>query len=212
MPTFEGWTLWVHVAAGTVALLAGVGALVTTKGGRRHRTAGKLFLAALAVVVATTFVLTAIDPTTFRAILSLVAVFSGYLAFSGYRSIALRRPGVSPGAVDWAATGIVVLACFGLGAWGVDRFRRGDEFGLVMITFGTIGVAFGATDLRLFSDDADGDWVVNHLQRTLGAFVATVSAVSAVTLAPILGVAAWLWPTLVGVPVIYYYSGAYGEG
>lgn len=211
MPTLEGWTLWVHVAAGTVAVLAGGGALATTKGGRRHRRAGKLFLAAMAVVVATTFALTAMDPTTFRLILSLVGVFSGYLAFSGYRSISLRRPTASPHAVDWTATGVVVLACLGLGAWGVDWFRRGDEFGVVMIVFGTVGVAFGATDLRLFSADADGDWVVNHLQRTLAAFVATVSAVSAVNLTPVLGVAAWLWPTALGVPLIYYYSAEYSS-
>jgi hypothetical protein len=44
MPTLEGWTLWLHIGAGTVAVLAGLGALVTIKGGWRHRQAGKLFL------------------------------------------------------------------------------------------------------------------------------------------------------------------------
>ena len=43
MPTLEAWSLWLHIAAGAVAVLAGVGALVTGKGGWRHRQAGKIF-------------------------------------------------------------------------------------------------------------------------------------------------------------------------
>jgi uncharacterized membrane protein len=85
MPTVEVWSLWLHIAAGIAALFAGLGALVTKKGGMRHRQAGKVFLVSMGVVVATVFVLVAIDPVAFRIILTLVAIFSGYLAFSGYR-------------------------------------------------------------------------------------------------------------------------------
>jgi hypothetical protein len=51
--------------------------------------------------------------------------------------------------------------------------------------------------------------MVNHLQRMIGAFIATVSAVSAVNLTPVLGIAAWLWPTVVGVPLVVYWSNRY---
>lgn len=209
MPTVEDWSLWLHVAAGTVALLAGLGALVTRKGGRRHRLAGKAFLASMSVVVATVFVLAAIDPVAFRIVLTLVAIFSGYLAFSGYRVLSRKRPTSSAHAVDWAAAGCVVLACLGLALWGVDWVLDGTSFGTVMVVFGGIGVAFGAMDLWSFRGDGPGDWRVSHLQRMVAAVIATVSAVSAVNLTAMLGILAWLWPTLLGVPLIAYWSNEY---
>lgn len=212
MPTLEQWSLWLHVATGTVAVFAGFVALVSSKGGRRHRRAGKLFVASMGVVVATVFVLLAIDPTTFRSVLSLVAVFSGYLAFSGYRTVSRNRPTDTESVVDWVAAGSAVLASLGLGGWGLNWLLAGHTFGIVMTVFGGIGVAFGVLDIHTFARTGAEDWVVGHLQRMVGAFIATVSAVSAVNLTPILGLAAWLWPTLLGTPLIYYWSKKYSSG
>lgn len=206
MPTIEAWSLWVHIAAGVVAVLAGAGALVTKKGGQRHRQAGKLFLGSMGVVVGTVFVLLALNPTSFRIILTLVAVFSGYLAFSGYRVLSRKRTAAAPQRLDWIAVGSVVLACLGLGVWGIVWVATGNSFGLVMIVFGGIGVTFGTIDIRTFRGDTSGEWLVSHLQRMVAAFIATISAVSAVNLTAVLGILAWLWPTIVGTPLIYYWS------
>ena len=211
MPTVEEWSLWLHIVAGTVALLAGVIALVTTKGGRRHRQAGRMFLVSMGVVVATVFVLLALDATSFRIILTLVAIFSGYLAFSGYRWLSRKRPSSTAHVIDWGAAASVILACVGLGVWGVTWFLDGRSFGIVMVVFGGIGVAFGTMDMRLFHSDDHGEWMVSHLQRMIGAFIATVSAVSAVNLTPLLGIVAWLWPTVLGIPLIYYWSDKYSS-
>lgn len=211
MAPVELWSLWLHIAAGTVAVVAGGGALVATKGGRRHRQAGKLFLASMTLVVATVFVLFGIDPTTFRSILTLVAVFSGYLAFSGYRSLDRKRPEDTAALADWAAAAGVILACLALGGWGSNWLLDGNPFGIVMVVFGGIGVAFGAMDIRAFTRTESSEWMVRHLQRMVAAVIATVSAVSAVNLTPVLGIAAWLWPTAVGVPLIFYWSRKYGS-
>jgi uncharacterized membrane protein len=209
MPTLEEWVLWLHIAGGTVALFAGVGALVTTKGGWRHRQAGKVFLGSMGVVVGTVFVLLPLNPTPFRAILTLVAIFSGYLAFSGYRALSRKRPAQTAHMVDWIAAGSVVFACFGLSVWGIIWFLDGRSFGIVMLVFGGIGIAFGTMDVYLFRANEAEEWMVNHLQRMIGAFIATVSAVSAVNLTPVMGITAWLWPTILGAPLIYYWSKKY---
>lgn len=201
--------LWLHIAAGTVAVLAGVGALVTSKGGWRHRQSGKIFLVSMGVVVATVFGLLAIDPTSFRIILTLVAIFSGYFAFSGYRVLARKRPGADASVIDWVATVAVLLACLSLGVWGVIWFLGGRSFGVVMVVFGAIGVLFAVLDARTFRRAGTGEWMVNHLQRMVAAFISTVSAVSAVNLTPVLGIWAWLWPTVLGVPLIVYWSNTY---
>lgn len=209
MATIEQVSLWLHIATGTVAVVAGLGALLATKGGKLHRRAGKLFVGSMAVVVGTVFVLAAVDGTPFRVILTLVAAFSGYLVFSGYRAVPRTGPLGEGQAVDWAAAGSVVVACLGLGAWGLLWLAEGTRFGIVMVVFGGIGVAFGSVDIRRLREEWSGPWMVNHLQRMTGAVIATVSAVSAVNLTAVLGIAAWLWPTAVGVPLIYYWSAKY---
>lgn len=211
MPSLEATVLGLHVAAGVVALLAGLGALATTKGGRTHRRAGRVYVGAMAVVVGTVPVLLALDPTTLRVFLALVAVFSGYLAFSGYRVLSRKRPADAAAPVDWAAAGLVVAACLALGGWGVALLVAGDSFGLVMAVFGAIGLSFGGTDLRAFRAAAGGEWLVDHLSRMVGAYIATVTAVSAVNLTMVPRVVAWLWPTAVGVPLILYWQGVYGD-
>ena len=206
MPTLEELTLWIHIAGGTVALVAGVGALITKKGGFRHRGAGKVFLVSMGVVVGTVVILLPLDPPPLRAILTLVAIFSGYLVFSGYRALSQKRPAQTGHLVDWTAAGSVILACLGLGVWGISWVLDGRSFGIVILVFGGIGIAFGTIDIRLFQTSKSEEWMVNHLQRMIGAFIATVSAVSAVNLTPVIGITAWLWPTAVGVPLIHYWS------
>jgi hypothetical protein len=209
MPTLETGVLWVHILAGTIAVFAGSVALVTTKGGLRHRRAGRVFLGSMLVTVGTVFVLLAVTVTRFRIILTLVAIFSGYLAFSGYRILARKRPMGEVGLHDWGAAVGVILACLALSGWGIAWLLDGTTFGLVMVVFGAIGIGFGTLDVWSFREADTDAWIVSHLQRMIGAFIATVSAVSAVNLTGAFGVVAWLWPTAVGVPLIVYWSRAY---
>lgn len=80
--------LGVHVLAGVVALGAGFVALLTRKGGRRHNGAGKVYVLTMAIVVVTAIPLAIVATNPF---LLSIAVFSGYLVFSGYRVVLRRR-------------------------------------------------------------------------------------------------------------------------
>lgn len=212
MTTVETLALWGHVAAGVVALVAGAGALATEKGGRRHRTAGKLYVASMGVVVATVVPLFAVDPSFFRTFLLLVAVFSGYFAFSGYRALSRKRPADGAAPVDWAGAVLVLAACLALGGWGLTLIAGGNSFGAVMAVFGAIGVAVGAGDLRTFRAGGDG-WLVGHLSRMVGAYIATATAVAVVNLAGTAAptLVAWLGPTAIGVPLILYWQAKYAN-
>ena len=211
MATIETGALWTHVAAGALALVAGGVALATEKGGRRHVRAGRVYVASMAVVVATVLPLFAVDPTTFRTFLLLVAVFSGYFVFSGYRALARKGPGDDPAAVDWAGAVTVVAASLALGGWGLVVLAGGDTFGVVMAVFGTIGALVGTADLRAFRARRDGPWLVDHLSRMVAGYIATVTAVAVVNAGPLPAVVAWLAPTAVGVPLIWYWQAEYGN-
>ena len=210
MASLPALTMWLHIGTGVIAVLAGIGALITAKGSRRHRLAGKTFVGGMGFVVGTTVLLLGFDPTQFRMILTLVAIFSGYLAFSGYRVLSRKRSSDEAQPIDLTAAGVVIAACLLLGGWGLWQLGSGRSFGTVMVVFGGIGLAFGSADVhRFLSARRAGSWQVTHLQRMIAAFIATVSAVSAVNLTATLGIAAWLWPTAAFAPLIAFWSNKY---
>lgn len=210
MTTVEDVTLWVHIAAGFLALGAGAGAFATEKGGRRHRRFGRAFVYAMGVVAATAVVLYPLRPNLLRLFLVLVAVFSFYFVFSGYRVLSRKRPADGPTRVDWVAVGSLGLSGAGLVAIGGSLFVRGAGFGPVLLVFGTIALIFTGIDVRGFRREGErGAWVGQHVTRMGAAYIATVSAFSAVNFDFLPTAARWLWPTLLGSPLLAYAVGRY---
>ena len=68
--------LLVHIAAGSIALLTAVVAIVTAKGGRYHVLVGRIYAIAMTVIFITALPLTILGSSVF---LLLIAVFSFYL-------------------------------------------------------------------------------------------------------------------------------------
>ena len=202
--------LWVHIAAGAVAIFGGLVAILTEKGGLTHRRAGKGFVVSMAVVAATAIALYPMGPTTFRLFLAMVAVFSFYLVFSGYRVLSRKRAADNADTVDWVAVAFVVLAGVGLLALGSQWALDGRSFAPVLLVFGGIGTLLGLQDVRLFRSDGDGPrWILLHLQRMMAGYIAAVTAVSAVNFASLPPYVSWLWPTIVGTPLIFWWSRKY---
>lgn len=212
MTTLEEVTLWVHVATGFLALFAGGGALATEKGGRRHRRFGRAYLYSMAVVSATALVLYPLGPNFWRLFLALVAVFSFYFAFSGYRVLSRKRPTDEPAPLDWGAVGVFGVASVGIVVLGFSLFASGNDFAPVLLVFGVIGTVFAGSDLRGFRRESGvGEWVGQHVVRMGAGYIATVSAFSAVNFLFLPPVLRWLWPTILGTPLLVYFQRAYEE-
>lgn len=217
MTTVETGILWVHIAAGFVALFAGLGAFLTRKGGRRHRGFGRAFVGSMAVVSGSALALYPFEQSFLRLFLSLVAVFSFYFAFSGYRVLSRKRPADGAAPVDWGAAGLYGLASAGLVALGGWRLLGGSDFATVLLVFGVLGLLFTVADVRSFRRErAPTDWVGEHVVRMGGGYIAAVSAFSAVNFGFLPAVPRWLWPTLLGTPALVYlrrrYEAQFGGG
>src|SRR3989442_13592464 len=108
------------VAAGTLALFVAPIPMLTAKGGRTHRRWGKVYFWAMAVVAATAIVLAIWKPVVF---LALLAVFSFYSAFYGYRALSRKRPLDGQGAqpLDWAAAGVLLAGGTAMARLGTSR-------------------------------------------------------------------------------------------
>jgi hypothetical protein len=211
MDTLMATLLWAHIGAGMLALGLAPAAMLTAKGGPAHRRWGKLYFWAMAVVAATALVLSLWRPQLF---LTLLAVFSFYLAFTGYRALFQKRPteGQGPAAVDWAATLLTLATSATMAVLGFLRpSPTWERMGIVPMVFGALGIVLAGFDLARFARPSPDRhrWWFDHMQGMLGSYIATVSAFSVVNFTSLPNTVRWLWPTVIGVPLVTLWIRSY---
>ena len=195
----------VHIVFGGVALFVAPAAMLTRKGGAWHRRWGKLYFWSMAGVAVTALVMSFLRSGLFFLLL---ALFSFYLALSGYRILYRKTPAQRPRGIDWAGVSIVLLGSLALVIFGAYQLLR-SHFGTVAIVFGMIGLYFGITDVRAFVHPPTDKqaWWFTHMRRMLAAYIATVTAFSVVNFRFLPPVARWLWPTAGGTVGIIRWVG-----
>jgi uncharacterized membrane protein len=197
--------LGIHISAGAMSFLLAPVALATAKGGKQHKRWGKVYLWSMGIVTATALPMAFFFPVRF---LALVAVFSFYLAFSGFRVLRLKElaRGGSAEPIDWIA-GVVTFCSSALLAL-LSWFRPAsiEVLPLVGVAFGFIGMTGSAKQMLSFvwKPKEKMFWWYTHLGNFIASYIAAWSAFSVVTLGPMLGNHwyVWLWPTMIGVPAI----------
>lgn len=199
--------LIIHILFGSVALFVAPAAMLTRKGGLWHRRWGKIFFWSITVIAVTALVMSLIRSGLFFL---LVALFSFYLALTGYRILYRKTPQQRPGKVDWTAASTMLLGSLALIAYGVYRMLT-SSFGVVAIVFGVIGLLLAISDLREFlHHPADKmAWWYSHMTRMLAAYIAAVTAFSVVNFKFLPPVPRWLWATAVGTVGIIIWTRYY---
>ncbi|HRH67370.1 MAG TPA: DUF2306 domain-containing protein [Bacteroidia bacterium] len=202
--------LVIHILCGFTAFFVAPVAMIVKKGGDAHRSWGKVFFWAMAGVCGAALVMAPMHNNVF---LTLVAVFSFYLAFSGYRSLYRKnlksRKDVK--FIDWFVVSLNAVFCIVLLMIGILKLP--ESFGVISIVFGTIGLLNSVRDLVSFfrPRQVKGKWFFSHMGGMIGAYIAAVSAFSAVNLnfdwLPVS--IQWLWPTLIGVPGMFIWMKNY---
>ncbi len=206
--------LAVHIACGVVSFVCAPVALATAKGGKTHRRWGKIYFWGMTGVAVTALILSFALPIFF---LAMVAVFSFYAAFAGYRILFLKDMyrGARPKPYDWIAAVVTVLSSAMLFLMGFLKPAlmavgliqiAGHTVSIVSVVFGLIGIRLGVGSISGFLKQPQEKmfWWYNHLQGMIGSYIAAMTAFSAVNLTRWFGAAwwVWLWPTIVGVPAI----------
>jgi hypothetical protein len=106
MEVFHHLNILFHVLAGSIALIAGLAALIVRKGSARHIRSGRYFMRMIIVVITTGL----IGVFVFKRnnFLLVITLLSAYNCFSGIRVIRLR--GQRPAAIDRIIPLIVIAA------------------------------------------------------------------------------------------------------
>ena len=207
MPLWFQLLRWVHIFCGMLAFFVAPVAMATLKGGPVHRKAGKIYFWMMAVVGLTAIIMAVYRPIVF---LALVAVFSFYFAFRGYR-VLQRKHDPAP-ALDWIVALVTLAGSAGLIViGGLHPSGVAMPAPIVSIAFGGLGAFIAGIDVHRFlrpSRDKNA-WWYSHMGGMLGSYIAAVSAFSAVNFHFLPPAIRWLWPSVIGVPAIFIWIGYY---
>ena len=195
--------LTIHIGAGSLALLTAAIAVFTPKGQKWHILWGRVYAIAMALVFLTAVPLALQGASIF---LLLIAFFSIYLVFAGWRFARNRRG--HPHAVDWAATAIVLTTGLGMGIYAGMLAGSGDSQWVAMTVFAAIAVSLGVADglYHRLHRATGGRRVARHLTNMLAGTIATVTAVLVVNVETNPSWIAWILPTLVLTPFIVWWN------
>lgn len=187
-----------HIAVGSLALVTGLGAMLTKKGALWHRRYGKTYFWSMATITASGFVMSLMHG---RAFLFMVSVFSFYLCFAGYRALYVRKPGQRAKLLDYIAVILALVAAAGFIAWSLSTT---DGLGVVARVFAGILTTLSLLDgYRFVKPNPERmAWRYAHMVRFLAAYIATATAFAVVNLKFLPPLAVWLVPSVVGTAII----------
>ena len=201
METFFAINRCVHIVAGFIGFFVAPVALATQKGGPAHRRWGKVFFWAMVVAGTTALVGSQHIHSLF---LLLTAVFSLYMAGFGYRSLFLKQLtwDARVAAFDWAVAGVGVVIFLGTVVYAFVASN------VPVGVFGGIGTVTALRQLRGYANAGHwtkSQWLLNHISGFMASYIAAVSAFSVTSLHFIPFPYNFLWPTVLGVPVIWWW-------
>jgi hypothetical protein len=194
--------LSIHIASGFISLFSAFGAMLSPKGQWRHRQFGQFFFYGMTGVFITAIPLAWIKNNLF---LFLIALFSYYLAFSGWR-FAKNKSGI-PIKLDLIISWMMLIASFimiGLGLYRVDSQNER----IVLLVFGMIGGLFSYSDLKTHRHHTavGKQRIAKHLGAMLGATIAALTAFSVTNIHIKPQIILWLAPTVLLTPVIIWWK------
>lgn len=201
----------IHVIAGTIGLITGSINLVRKKGDKTHKSIGRIFTYGMITTGFSGLIMTLIHPSYF---LFIVSVFTIYLIGTGNRYIYLKLLAreQSPKVIDWALTIGMLVMGFGFLGLGVTNLIEGNNFGIVPIVFGIIGLLGVKEDFNNYrgKPKTKNYWLLIHIGRMTGGYIAASTAFLVVNLKnfpiDIPPTLAWLLPTMILTPLIFVWT------
>ncbi len=167
--------IFIHVISGSIALLLGIIALTTKKGGKWHKKSGNYFLTLLIIVVLTGLIGVFIFKR--NTFLLIITVLSAYYGFSGYRI--LQTKSNSPKLIDisFAIVSLISVSYF------LYYFKSIGMYWSPIIVYSTVGallmiISYDFIRYLIPKKTYRNMWLYEHIFKMIGAFTALLSAFS----------------------------------
>ncbi|RNC83806.1 MAG: hypothetical protein ED557_08515 [Balneola sp.] len=201
---------YTHVLLGALCLISGLIPMFSKKGGKLHRLSGKLFFWTMFGIFATALLM--IFFYRFNYFLLVIAVFSFYMCFTGYRVLYRKKPG-EQNWIDWTGAIITTLAGLSFLYLAVTRYIDSGSIKpliILLTVFGFLTSWSAIEDMIIFRKKNVDDklwWFYHHMSAFCGAYIAAVTAfavqMSGTHLAHLeYAWLSWILPAALGTPLI----------
>jgi len=170
-----------HVLTGTVALVLGIVALLSIKGGKVHNKSGRLFLTLIFVVILTGLIGVFIFGR--NVFLLVITILSGYVSFSGYRILKFKTN--TPLLIDImiAIISVLVLVYF---LYYIESIGMIWSPIVIYSTVGALTFVISYDFMRYLIPTKKYKkykiWLYEHIYKMTSAFAALLSAFSGTVL------------------------------
>ncbi len=203
--------LILHITAGCVALMSAPVAMAVGKGNTLHRRAGILFFWSMTLVFITALLLSLVS---FQPFLLMIAVLSYYAVVSGYRALYHKKLHASKSVIkpiDWFALVVNGVTNLAFVIWGITLLDEMQGIGILAIVFGTLGSMMSVSNIISFVRQPSDKmyWLYAHINGFVIGYIACTTAFSVTVIDFIPGIWAWLWPTIIGSPLIAFWIRRY---
>ncbi len=175
MDTFHKANIILHIVTGSLALLIGVIALLSTKGGQLHNKTGRIFLRLIAIVIITG--LLGVFVFKRNTFLLVITVLSGYVSFSGYRILLFKSN--KPQRLDMAVALISLLIL----AYFLYYFKSIGMIWSPIVIYSTVGAMLFIVSYDFIryliptnTYQKHRIWIYEHIYKMTSAFSALLSA------------------------------------
>jgi uncharacterized membrane protein len=197
--------LYLHILAGFISLAIAYILLFIKKGNKRHKKLGMIYVYGMTTIFVTAIPLSLLGE--FNPFLFVIAIFSFYLAFSGYRQGRDRNGAREQ--IDKVLGVFITATSILFYSMAVSLYLIEDSMWITSVVFGSIALGMGINDFRRMKIDERPDFYDRtnlHLNLMLAGTIATTTAFI-VTLNPFsIDWLNWVAPTIVGTPIIIYFS------
>ncbi len=197
--------LYLHILAGFIALGIAYVLLFIKKGNKRHKKLGMIYVYGMTTIFVTGIPLSLLGE--FNPFLFVIAIFSFYLAFSGYRQG--RDKNGAREQIDKVLGVFITATSILFYSMAVSLYLIEDSMWITSVVFGSIALGMGINDYRRMKIVERPDFYDRtnlHLNLMLAGTIATTTAFI-VTLNPFsTDWLNWVAPTIVGTPIIFYFS------
>lgn len=208
MEQFIKYSLLIHVTAGCVSLLAGLGAIIFRNKIKQHRPFGSVYFWTMTIVFVTSLYVSLYKQNWF---LFFISIFTYHSCFTALRSLKLKKLHLEqkPEWYDWATDFINILINLSLVTLGLLIIKNQLPFAIICIVFGSIGIRGSYSNIQRYRGQIKEKnyWLMQHIGGMLGSYIGAFTAFlvnnnNRWIHAP--EIIAWLGPTILFVPLIIY--------
>ena len=196
--------IYIHAFFGGIGLIAGIGSILLKKGSVPHKRMGKLF----SIGMLTSYIISlpiAWMPNHKNLFLFLIGLFTIYLVLMGNRVLTFKsKKKLKADKIDQFISGS--MCCFSviMLVIGVFGLIKGVNNSILYLFFGSFGLFSTIKDFQFFKKQGKNKWLMNHVGKMVGAFIASVTAFIIAGLG--LGnIVSWTLPSLIGTLYIIYW-------